>query len=224
MQTLSVRRNEAKYTGLYVQPPFALWGEGATILEGLYHAFRSFGVTLADIRAEHGTGAVAEEAIAVHVGSQASFRFTFDRIEASIGNFTNGDLDAFGELLSNGTGWLRSAAPTLSFSSHLFSYACHCAIEGTTSSAVLSRFETPRIGALGESRGNGITWHGELERWRFQLALDHSIVVPDGLFLQFILITLDDATSYPQILAMMRDKLSDGLREIGLEFLNEGDR
>jgi hypothetical protein len=221
MRTLSVQRNEAKYTGLYVEPPFALWGEGARILEGLYRAFRPFGVTLADIRGEHGTGSVADEAVAVYIGGQASFRFTFDRVEASVSNPTDADLDSFADLVSFGETWLRTAAPTLRFSSHLLSYACHGSIEGMTSAAFLSQFATPAIAAFGEGRGNAITWHGKIDQGQVQLTADHSIAVSNGLFLQFILITLGDVINYKEHFTIARDKFTAGLRELGLELRNE---
>lgn len=221
MHKLSIQRNEANYTGLFAEPPFTLWGEGAKILEGLYRAFRPFGITLADIRSDHGSGSLADEGVSVHVGSQASFRFKLDRIEASINSFTTADLESFADLLSFGEQWLRGAVPGLNFSSHLFSYVCHGAIDGTTSSAFLSQLASPQIHAFGQCRGNGIIWHGDIERQRVQLALDHSILVPEGLFLQFILVTLDDVVDYAQILRTARERLSLGLGEIGLEPVSE---
>ena len=217
MPALSVQRNEVTYTGLYVQPPFALWGEGAKILEGLYGAFASSGVTLADIRSESGGGSVADEAVRVNFGGQASFRFKFDRIEASLGSFTDSDLDGFASLLSLGDGWLRSAAPDLRFSSHLVSYSAHCALADTTSTTFLSRIPTPNLAAFGQGRGNGVIWHGESGSTRLQLLLDHSILVQGGLFIQFIMIYLEDRVSFLEMLAVAREKLSSVLEELGLQ-------
>jgi hypothetical protein len=86
MRQLEVRINEVQYVGLLNHPAFSLWDEGKILLATLYNSFRPFNVKLGDITVAGDATSPANQEVSVRLGSGASFKFHFDRLEASLAN------------------------------------------------------------------------------------------------------------------------------------------
>lgn len=215
MARLIIERNQASYVAVLSQPVFSLWGKGGVILEGLYNAFRDLGITLADIRAESGTAAPSDEAVAVFFGAQASFRFKFDRLEGNLSNFSDQELVDFAKMLGRGDAWIRSST-SVTVSSHLFSYSAHARFEETTSEEFLRGLASPQLKSLGESRGTGLIWHGKQGNTLAHLTVDHSVVIENGLFIQFIVVSFDDRIDHLRAVREGEEQFFSAIRELEL--------
>jgi hypothetical protein len=219
MKKLLVQQNQMSYAALFSHPAFALWGDGRALLNGLFTAFSKRGVTLANFRFEQGSQEPAAQALIVSFGTSSSYKFQLDRVESVLRNYPRSDLEIFPGILQEGADWLRSAIPDFSFESHLFTYYGHSRLSEGTGQDVLAAIPTMSIPEIGASEGNGIIFHWNLpERgWKIQLLIDHSLTVPDGLFIQFFVFITRDSIDYSKTTIDGRSILDTALQKIGLE-------
>jgi hypothetical protein len=219
MLRLLVQQNATEYVGAFARPPFSLWGDGRALLEGLHDTFSGFGVALKDFRIEGTVEDPSSQTVRVYIGSTGQYRFRFDRVEAAITNGSTEDLMLLPSILANGGSWLRATVPDFTFQSHLLSYVAHGALSEQRSEDFLTSLGTPRLPTLGTARGSGVIFHGEdVERsWRFQLTVDHSLVVNDGLFVQIVILMAQDNVDYPAFVLESENILRSSLSAIGLE-------
>lgn len=223
MRTLSVLQNQITHVGLFTRPTLALWGEEQKILQGLYEAFSSYKVTLADFRCDSSSPVLADRSVVVGLGPTLVYKFKFDRIETVLSAFTDQELERFPEVLSKGSDWIRSAAPEFTFQTHLFTYYCHSSLSEGTASEFLrtltqTSFEIPGVGL-----GNGVifNWIEPEREQRIQFTVDHSHVYPEALFLHFTLQDSTDLIDYEGVLKPGKALLTTVLERMGLEFEGE---
>jgi hypothetical protein len=222
MLRLLIQQNVAEYKGAYTRPPFSLWGDGKALLEGLHDTFSEFQVSLKDFRVDGNPENPSSQTVKVYLGSTGQFHFRFDRVEATITNGTTEEVNLLPAIAGKGATWLREAVQGFTFQSHLFSYTAHCALAEGTSESVLAGLQTPQLSTLGTVRGSGVIFHADdLERsWRLQLTLDHSLLVEDGIFIQFAVLVLQDHVDYVVLMSEARGLLRDSLATLGLSLLD----
>jgi len=73
---------------------------------------------------------------------------------------------------------------------------------------------------LGETRGAGLIFRYDLveKDWELQFTIDHSLLVGDGLFVQFSILSKADRQDYLDVLLTGRSLLEKALATMGLEF------
>lgn len=221
MNELRVQRNEILHIAHFEKPILGLWGEGKTLIEGLYGAFSPFGTSLGDIRNESSSLNPADQVVAVNVGLVGVHRFRFDRLETAFFNFGDDFLTAIPKILDASTNWLRKPVPSARFSSHQFTYSCHSLVaEGESARRVLRFAERPSTSA-GRSIGSGVILNWELEDkgWVTRLLLDKSVLFPKGLFLMFSLTVKTDKVDYASILSEGRTYFDSVLSELELKLV-----
>ena len=218
MLRLLVKQNVAEYMGAYTRPPFSLWGDGRTLLEGLHDAFAPFDVGLKDFRVEGTPEDPASQTVKIYLGLTGQYRFRFDRVEATITNGTADELRLLPSILDSGAAWLRQAVENFTFRSHLFSYGVHCSIAEESSETFLTNLQTPQLTRLGTPRGSGVIFHAEdtQRSWRLQLTIDHSLLVENGIFVQFVVLVPQDVVAYPQFISEAETVLRESLNTLGL--------
>lgn len=218
MASLSVEHNQLNYVGVFSKPAFELWGKGEKILKGLFSSFEPYGINLSNIRNNTASLDPSDQEITVNL-SGLIYRFKFDRVECIRTDATEEEFSTFPQLLNNGDKWLRSELPQFSFSSHLFTYLAHTSVQGSTSHRVLAPLSTVELPELGVSRGSGMIYRSDLaeKEWELQLTLDHSLLVPDGLFIQFSILSKADHQDYLNAFQEGRDLLKTTLKNVGVE-------
>jgi hypothetical protein len=223
MVTLTVNQNQLDYIGVFEKPAFNLMGEGRQIIEGLYYAFSPYQVSLADFRLEETPTAPSNFGVNVHLKSLGHYRFKFDRLEWTVLNFDGPGLSTFPDVLRRSEEWLRSAVPDFSFRSHMFFYAGHCHLSQGTSQDFLLRLAGNDVIDLGENLGSGVikNWRDSRVEGRFQLIVDHSLSVKNGLFVQLTASLERDKIDYSSMMEIGQETLSEVLNKIGLRLETE---
>ncbi len=215
---VSVEQNQLRHTGFFTRPLLGLWGDGKTLLQGLYGAFSPYGATIANIRNESTSLSPNDQVVSVSLGLNKIHRFRLDRTETTVTNFSQEDLKAFPELIAASERWMREAVPSFAFGSHVFAYAAHGRPRGESVEEMLKALgpSAPSVG--GTDRGTGLTFHWELpdSGWRTQLAIDHSILIPEGLFIMFTLRVDADSLDYGKLAEEGRKYLDGVMNEVGL--------
>jgi hypothetical protein len=109
------------------------------------------------------------------------------------------------------------------FSSHLYTYFAHTRVEGGTSGDILKKLTNIDIKYLGKSRGNGLIFRYDLAEkgWELQFTMDHSLLVENGLFVQFSILSKSDKQEYVDVLLHGRTLLDKALESIGLKFYDQ---
>jgi len=222
-RVLSVQRNGIEYFGTFARPAFHLWGKGDLILSGLYEAFQGLGVNASAMRAVRTSDRVTDEAVVVQLGPEAEYRYRFDRVEATLSNFTPTGLDRLPDALESGAAWLRSTLPDFAFTSHVFICRSHSAVVGATSREVLLGLDNRRPVALGEDFGTGMILHGRQPDGEFTLTVDRSLFTPDGIYVEFVGSFLGDAIDYHATMRRARTVASEELKGVGLQFEEENE-
>lgn len=221
MRQLEVRINEVEYLGLLNHPAFSLWDEGKILLAALYNSFRPFNVKLADITIGGDATSPANQDVSVRLGSGASFKFRFDRLEARLANYTESDLVRFPEIVRAGVSGIREAATDITFASHIVNSASHSLISGVSSREfLLSLPSQPKFG-VGQSMGHGHIFHFAMKdgTWQVQFSIDHSLSVPGGLYVSFLIVISTPDLDYGQIFTDAREVYRQCLAEVGLQLV-----
>ncbi len=223
MITLTVNQNQIDYIGLFEKPAFNLIGEGRRMIEGLYSAFSAYQVALTDFRLEEVVTNPSSFGVNVYLKSLGSYKFRFDRVEWTAINLVDEDLSKFPEMLKRSEDWLRSAVPGISFKSHSFFYAGHCRLSEGTSQNFLLGLSGRDIIDMGQNLGSGIihNWHDPGIEGRFQLLIDHSLSIKDGIFIQLMALIEGDRVDYSTITSAGQASLKEALKKIGLQFETE---
>jgi hypothetical protein len=217
---LLVQQNQLVHTGHFSHPLFELWGDGKTILRGLFEAFSPFGTNLPDIRVEPGLVSPADQVITVNIGLIGLHRFRFDGVESTFFNFSDAVFLQVPTILEASTRWIRTAASSFRFVSHQFVYSSHSHVKDSTAKEVLRSICTKSVSSGGLDKGAGAIFHWDVpdRHWTTQLALDRSVVVKDGLYMMFTLLVADDIADYESLARDSRSYLENVLGEIGLAF------
>lgn len=219
MPNLLIQQNYLSYRGVFSSPALSLWGNGARIMGGLLGAFEPFGATLGGVSVDEVTSRPADQRIGLILPGGVGYTFRLEGVEAEIRDFEAQVLPDFAEFLSKGDGWLRDEVSDLGYSSHLFSYASHSALDGDEdSSSFLASITDVSLPRLGRNRGTGLILHADSDdgKTRYQLTLDHSLMVEGGLFLQFVVIKTQDQIDFNGVLEHVTQELGVALEQFGL--------
>jgi hypothetical protein len=217
---LVVRQNQLIHTGLFSRPLFELWGDGRTILGGLFEAFSPFGTTLPDVRVEPGLVSPADQVISVSIGLLGLHKFKFDRIESTFFNFSDETLLSIPGIIEASSKWIRAAVSSFEFGSHQFVYSSHCQVGNSTAREILGSIYARSVKSGGLDSGTGVIFHWEVpdRSWTTQLVLDRSVVVADGLYVMFTLIVQGHISDYVALAKDARMYVDAVLGELGLNF------
>jgi hypothetical protein len=222
MRTLTVDRNQIDYAGTFERPVFSLVGN-TRILEGLYDTFSKYGVTLSDFRLDTNTAIPAENGVNVFLKSLGQYRLKFDRVEWTVINFVDEVFPKLPQVLACSEEWLRSVEKNLTFKTHTFIYGAHCLLSEGTAKDFLLSLPSKLVFPLGDGLGNGLifNWHDTEIEGRFNLIIDHSLSIKDGIFIQLICVIEKGEINYSQVLSIGQDALNKVLDHYGLQFEQE---
>jgi len=217
---LLVQQNQLIHTGLFSRPLFELWGEGKTILKGLFDAFSPYGASLADIRVQSPVGGPADQVVTVNIGLKGIHSFKIDRVEFTFFNYTEDFFPSIAKILESSARWIRGAVPSFKFASHQFVYSSHSQLKASTAEEVLKAISRIGLKSGGVDGGTGVIFHWTVPQrnWTTQLVLDHSVVVAGGLFMMFSLTVTADVVDYVSLASDGRSYFNALLDELGLEF------
>jgi len=218
---LLVQQSQLAHTGVFSRPLFELWGEGKTILRGLFEALSPFGATLPDLHIQPVLATPADPAITVNIGTSGILTFKLDRTESSFFNFTDESLRNIPKILKSSTMWIRSAVPSFRFSSHQFVYSSHSRIGKSTVEKVLGSAGMKSLKSGGLDKGTGVIFHWSVpeRNWTTQLVLDRSVVLEGGLYMMFTLMVVGDDMDYDSLGRDGRTYLDGLLSELGIKFV-----
>lgn len=222
MITLTINRNQIDYIGTFERPAFSLVGN-SNVLEGLFDTFSKFQVPLSDFRLDTAAAVPTDNGINIFLKSLGLYRLRFDRVEWTVTDFLDVDFSRLPDVLTQGATWLRSVETNFSFKTHTFVYSAHCRLSEGTAKDFLLNFPDKIAFNLGESLGNGLifNWHDARIGGRFNLIIDHSLSVKDGLFIQLAGIVEGDSLDYPQVINLGQGALNEILGKLGLQFEQE---
>lgn len=213
---LIILENELSYEGVFVKPSFALWGESKTLFRGLYDTFEGFGTRLADLTVDSPGDQPTAQAVRVGIPSHGLFSFKFDRVEFRGNAVTDKQLHQWPAVLERGVGWVRSAGQ-VSFASHLVIYTAHGSVSGGTATDALNHLPARPLSSA-TNLPSGVIAHFQIPALDAQahLTVDHSVRVPNGIYLHFIVFLRRDQISYPELLGQTRSALEQCLASLDL--------
>lgn len=218
MKTLQVVQNEINYKGSFRSPLFEVWGAGAPLLQALFSSFSPFGVGLAHIRSEESSNkSPSDQAIVVQLGNWI-YRWRIERVELNLTNFNEQDLKGVPKLLDASDDWMEKLGITVAYSVRQFSYVGHFNIEQASAHHVLEPLAHLRLGAGQESRAPGhiFHWCDSDKGWEGDLVIDHSQVVPDGLFVLYSGIANIWQGDHEALVTYLEQRLDSLLSQVGL--------
>ena len=219
MITLTINRDQIDYVGTFERPAFSLVGN-TLVLEGLFDTFSKFKVALSDFRLDTTAAVPTENGINIFLKSLGLYRLRFDRVEWTVTDFNEEDFSRLPDVLSSGGKWFRSVESNFSFKTHTFVYGVHCRLSEGTAKDFLISFPSQIDFTFGESLGNGLlyNWHDARVGGKFNLMIDHSLSVKDGLFIQLVYVVERDEVDYEQVLIIGQQALNEVLSKLGLQF------
>lgn len=225
MQKLIVKQVTIDYYGFFAAPAFNLMGQMPQILEGLTKTFSANDVGLGSFRLDGDVNEPSSAAVTVRLGAFGLYKFKFDQVQASLGAFTEDELEGFISVIVKGNQWVRQSVQDFSFRTHVFSYASHSVIADSTSASFLTALPRREIPLPGKDLGSGLleTWHDETLDARVRLLLDHSLQLPDGLYLNYMVVFERDEIEYIDCAHQARKLLESYLSHLNLEFAEEVD-
>lgn len=220
MPKLIAQQVQLNYLGLFSKPTLSSWGQGGTILGGLYSAFRPYNVTISDMRFESLSPNLADSILTVFLFNySANYKFKWDRVEAVFNDFNEEQFSIIPEVLQRGDEWIRTLEPEFSFQSHLLTHASHNQLSEGTAKDFLQTLSNLDIPDVGNNEGNGITFHWDIpeRNWKFHLAIDLSFQVTNGLFIQFVIRVPNDKIDYVETFQTGLTLGRSALSKVGLE-------
>lgn len=218
MFELTFQQNFLSYVGVFRDPPLDLWFvSGGAIFPGLHRALAPFGASIEEATIDSASSRPAEQALVFNFGSQAQYRFSVGRVKADLSQFDESAALKFPEMIASAEAWLRAASEETSFSSHMYSYSLHSEVVDNTSSDVLQNLSDLHPAILGTNRGTGLTFHANHEDGSLiQLSLDHSLAVPDGIYLQYVWTSTEDTIDHVAEVQANRERLEAALETLDL--------
>ena len=220
MQKLIVQQVSIDYYGFFASPAFSLLGEMRQIIEGLSNAFASHNIGLGNFRLDGDNTEPSTATITVRLGPYGVYRLKFDQVQASLGPFTDEELEGFVSVIEKGNQWVRATVQNFRFKTHVFSYASHCTVGGETSSTFLLSLPRRLTPVPGEDLGSGVleTWYDPEMHARVRFMLDHSLQVNDGLYVSYMVVFERDEIDYAEAAHQARIVLDSYLERLGLQF------
>ena len=224
MIKLTPKQNHLAYAGAFASPAMALWGAPPATLEGMLGAFAEFGAQIDGMEAITSPPKPSDYSVTLGIGDRARVEFQLGGLSADISNFVDDEVPVFAEVLAAAYGWLKSGVLTSGpqFASHVVTASGHYEMEGTTASEFLMERSDLALESFGTNRGSGIVYHGDLEKKRMELSLDHSVIHGGALFLRFVMLSLEDAVEHDVLFAEGEALVMASLKELELEFGDAG--
>ena len=215
MRSITVHQDQLEYVGLFATPAFGFLTQPDKVTSGLYYSFLGLHSGLSDFQIENpGTGLARD--VAVNLIERGTYRFTPERIEWTYPGAGKSELDV--GVLARGDSWLRSALPELKFQHHYYTYFAHCWIDEGTARDFLLSLSSPQIAGFGENQGTGLIFHANFpdHNWATQITIDHSNVVPHGLFIQCVTGIMADHVSHAETVRYIDSQFRQALVQFGL--------
>jgi hypothetical protein len=215
MRSITVHQDQLEYVGLFATPAFGLLAQPDTVVSGLYHAFLGLHSGLSEFQIESSGTALARD-ISVSLTDRGTYRFTPERVDWTYPSAGSSELDA--AVLARGEAWLRAAQPELKFQDHYYTYFAHCSIDQGSASEFLLSLASPHLPGLGENQGTGLIFHATFPEhgWAMQITIDHSNVVPAGLYVRCVTAITADHVQHPFIVRHIDELFRRALTSVGL--------
>lgn len=219
MRTITVHQDQLEYVGLLATPALGLLSLPDKGVSGLYYAFLGMHSGLADLVVEKEGSAAVADPIVVNLGTRGSYRFDYERIDWTSPGAGAMELDV--SAVARGDSWLRSALPGLKFEHHYYTYFAHCWIDEGSARDYLLSLQSPSLAGFGENQGTGLIFHANFpdHHWAFQLTVDHSNVVPTGLYVQCVSSIAADQVPHQDTVRHIDARFRQALGQLGLELV-----
>lgn len=215
---LDIKHETLNYVGKFARPTFELWGRGGLILENLYNALKPHGVSLSNFQVTGNGPTVADPVITVSIAGVGYLKFSFDKIEFSISNFTTDLFQALPSILQGYTVWISGSVPHFRYASHSFSYYTHAFVKDATPETVLKNMNVRSLSSAGICVGNGAIFNYSLpeKNWEIQFIADKSRQLAGGIFLNLSVTINEGEQTFGEILLEGREYLRNILSELNL--------
>lgn len=216
MRSITVHQDQLEYVGLFATPAFGLLAQPDKVASGLYYAFVGLHSGLTNFQIEDDTGTALARPVAVNLGARGTYRFTYERIEWTYPGAGQTELDV--AVLARGDAWVRSALPELKFQHHYYTYFAHCSIDQGSARDFLLSLSSPQLAGFGENQGTGLIFHANFppHDWAIHITIDHSNVVPNGLYVQCVTAINGDAVSHQENVRYIDGLFRQALAQFGL--------
>jgi hypothetical protein len=219
MRSITVHQDQLEYVGLLTTPALDLLSHPEKVVSGLYHAFLGMHSGLVDFQVENESGTAVADTVVVNLGMHGSYRFDYERVEWTNPNAGTWELDV--SALARGDSWLRSVIPGLKFQHHYFTYFAHCRIDEGSARDYLLSLQSPHLAGFGENQGTGLIFRASFpdQNWAIQLTVDHSNVVPTGLYVQCVSSIAVDQIPHQESVRHIDILFRKALSQLGLQLV-----
>lgn len=218
MRSITVHQDQLEYVGLFATPAFGLLGQPDKVVSGLYYAFLGLHSGLPEFQVEN-AGTTLTHDVSVNLIGRGTYRFTPERIEWTYPGAGSSELDA--TVLARGEAWARSALPELKFQHHYYTYFAHCSFDEGSARDFLLSLSSPQLPGFGENQGTGLIFHAYFpdHNWSLQITIDHSNVVPTGLFVQCVTVIAANEVQHPHNVRYIDQLFRQALAGFGLNLV-----
>lgn len=218
MRSITVHQDQLEYVGLFAVPAFGLLTQPDRVVSGLYYAFTGLHAGLSNFQIDDdGTG--LSQDITVNLIDRGTYRFNPERVEWTYPGAGNSELDA--GVIARGDSWLRSALPELKFQHHYYTYFAHCWLSEGSARDFLLSLSSPQLSGFGENQGTGLIFHANFpdHNWSMQITIDHSNVVPLGLFVHCVTAISGDYVPHSDTVRHIDGLFRQALTQLGLHLV-----
>jgi hypothetical protein len=184
---LEVSKADLVFEGGFPKPEFALLRDGTALLDHLYRRLERYGLRLADMRFERGTGNAGDQHLLVHLFDyRMTVRIRLERIEVTCSDLPETLVEKFKAAILDVLGAVTDYKPDLAFRAFAVAVGLHAKLVGQPVREYLARFVTNAPSGLGPSTGSGVVFYFGPENGRLlaTVTVDLSAVVADGLFIR----------------------------------------
>lgn len=219
MKKLNLDQAQVAYTATFAAPAFSLWHDRAALIEQIYEALNAFGVTLSDMRYETLDRTASGASLIITTVELGNFRLKLDSLEWAIVDFVNEDLQEVSGMLKGIEDLLRSKQKGFEFKHHTINYFNHSKLSEGTRKSFLDSLSTKPLQTVGKNLGTGVIyhWQDDVLNAQSQLLITHSLIVEDGLFIQYNFIFERPTVDYQELVEVAINRLDRALAEIDIE-------
>lgn len=218
--TLEVSKADLAFEAGFSKPEFALFGDGAALLDCLYRRLEPYGLRLPDIRFERGSGNVGDQHFLVYLFNYLmTVRIRVERIEVHCSELPQHLVEKFKAAILDVLRAVKDHRPDLSFRAFAIAVGLHAKLEGKPVRDYLAQFVTSVPQNFGPSTGVGAVFYFGAEGARLfsTVTADVSAAVPDGLFVR-VHSSWDAGSVTPDALTGIADAfVRQGLESLGLQ-------
>jgi len=180
---LTVSRAELTLEAVYVRPEFNV--AGPSVLTRLFERLQPYGLRLADMRLERGTGTLSEfHVLGYLLDFLVTLRVRIDRVEVFCPQASVDNVNRLSTVVADALKAVQSAL-TIDYQTYSLSMNLHGSLEGQGVREYMAQFvaSTPEIGV---PIGNAVAYYygPEEDRLVATITLDKSLVTSDGLYVR----------------------------------------